>query len=135
MLEFYALRPSYQIVYKMVNIETEVENKLHYQAYCTFAHQHSGQIQLHKTTYLHAVEIYCEINYQQTTCLKKLMCQPCTRIKYTFLLITATTLHYTTFSFLIVVISCCKCSNEPGMSCSCKLFAANSSYCSVFIEQ
>jgi len=29
--------------------------------------------------------------------------------------------------FVVVVISCCncKCSNEPGMSCSCKLFTAN----------
>ena len=32
------------------------------------------------------------------------------------------------FSLLVVVIGCRKCSNEPGMpgmSCSCKLFAAH----------
>jgi len=28
-------------------------------------------------------------------------------------------------SLLVVVIGCHKCSNEPGMSCSCKLFAAH----------
>jgi len=28
-------------------------------------------------------------------------------------------------SLLVVVIGCRKCSNEPGMSCSCKLFAAH----------
>jgi len=29
------------------------------------------------------------------------------------------------FSTLVVVIGCRKCSNEPGMSCSCKLFAVH----------
>ena len=29
------------------------------------------------------------------------------------------------FSLLVVVIGCRKCSNEPGMSCSCKIFAAH----------
>jgi len=29
---------------------------------------------------------------------------------------------------VVVVIGCCKCSNEPGVSCSCKLYAANSCY-------
>ena len=29
------------------------------------------------------------------------------------------------FFLLVVVIGCHKCSNEPGMSCSCKPFAAH----------
>ena len=27
--------------------------------------------------------------------------------------------------YLVVVIACRECSNEPGMSCSCKLFAVH----------
>ena len=38
------------------------------------------------------------------------------------------------FSLLVVVIGCHKCSNEPGMSCSCKLFATHLLY-DVITEQ
>jgi len=37
------------------------------------------------------------------------------------------------FSTLVVVIGCRKCSNEPGMSCSCKVFAVHLFY--VITEQ